>query len=620
MPEQNINKAQALAIEHASGPMQVLAGPGSGKTYLTIRRVRHLIRHHGVSPDKILVITFTKVAAEEMKERFLKLTEHTYPEVHFGTFHAIYFHILKQSGYSNLKLASLTDKRNYLRHILRVLGIEEEINTEFYGKLLKAISTVKSFSSADKISISMRNNYEEQIEKQFPFIYEEYCRIMEEESKIDFDDMILLCDKLFESNPTVLSFWQKAFTHILVDEFQDISPLQYRILRRLAFPQNNIFVVGDDDQAIYGFRSAAPDIMKQFMDDYAQAKQIMLGTNYRCAGEIVKASGIVIADNRKRFDKKLTANKKESGVVKITSCTTKEEEHRYLLECLKKMTIEELSQCAVIYRTNAEAGTFSRELVAWNIPFCIKERIDNIFETPVSQDILSYLNFARELFENNNNEGNGGHRSDFLRIMNKPSRYIQRQAVSSPTVTQKLLMDYYREKPFMQETVRNLWADLKRLSSLRPYLAIDYIRRNMGYEEYLCRGQDKEKREIIKELLDEIQQTASNCRTFKAWKEYAQEYTELLHKKEETAKCGQEGIHLLTMHLSKGLEYKNVYLPDIRKGVMPHRKAVLPEEVEEERRLLYVAMTRAKDFLEILHYGEPSPFIIKLKEVFDNKA
>lgn len=625
MPEQRSNRAQTQAIEHASGPMQVLAGPGSGKTYLTIRRIRHLIRHHGISPNKILVITFTKAAAQEMKERFSVLTGHAYPEVHFGTFHSVYYHILRQSGNQDLKLASETDKRKYLTHILRMIKSGEENNAELYQSLLKAISAVKNLSTVSEASEIIRN-HDEELQQQFSYIYEEYCRIMEEERRIDFDDMILLCDKLLTHNPDVLTFWQNAFFHIMVDEFQDISPLQYKIIRRLSLPQNNLFIVGDDDQSIYGFRGAGPGIMRQFMSDYAEAGQLTLGINYRCNEEIVKAAQIVIEDNKNRFAKELTANKrreeqkKGKGAVRISSFEDKEEEHKYLMERLKYMTKEELSQSAVIYRTNAEAGALSRELAACNIPFYTKNRIENIFETPIAQDIFSYLSFAEAIFKKGKDGSAGGLRGDFYRIMNKPSRYIHRQAAGEPVVTERLLMDYYNTKPHMQETVRKLWADLSMISTLRPYLAVDYIRKNMGYEEYLCGGKDKEKREDIIELLEELQKSAASLRGFAEWKEYVQEYMRMLHKKENTENNVQEGIRLLTMHMSKGLEYTRVYLPAIRKGAMPNPKALSPEAVEEERRLFYVAMTRAKEYLEILYYGEPSPFIGKLKKTLETKA
>lgn len=624
MPEQRINEAQASAIEHASGPLQVLAGPGSGKTYLTIRRIRHLILHHGISPDKILVITFTKAAAGEMKERFMNLTEHAYPTVHFGTFHAVYFHILKQSGYAGLTLATSSEQRSFLKHILRESGNAGEENPELYENLLKEIGIVKAGVSSfgDKISpsngMSLKGSFEEKIERQFPYIYNEYCRIMQEENKIDFDDMILLCDKLFDESSDILFFWQNAFSHILVDEFQDISPLQYRILRRLALPHNNLFVVGDDDQSIYGFRGANSGIMKVFMDDYTLAKQIVLNINYRCDEEIVKAAGIVISENSRRFKKDLLADKRGSGIVKITAFPVREEEHRYLLENLKEKTVQELSESAVICRTNAEASTLSRELAAEDIPFYLKERLNNIFEEPVSKDIFSYLSFACGVFIKSGEAG--GKRSDFFRIMNKPLRYVQRQAASLPVVTEILLLDYYKEKPYMQETVKKLWSDLRRLSGLRPYLAIDYIRNNMGYEEYLLEGKTKEKREELRALLDEIQNTSVRYRTFEAWSAYAKEYTELLDRQEIRPQDTPEGIRLLTMHMSKGLEYTNVYLPDISTGRIPNRKSVSPEAIEEERRLLYVAMTRAKECLEILYCKEPSFFIIKLKEVLERKA
>lgn len=620
----NENKAQTLAIEHASGPLQVLAGPGSGKTYLTIRRIRHLIRHHGISPDHILVITFTKAAAMEMKERFSALTQQAYPEVRFGTFHAIYYHILKQSGYSGLRIITLKEKRNYINHILREIKSGEAENAELCNELIKSIAHIKinGGCSEDMESVSFFYDFEEKIKEQFPFIYNEYCRMMREENKIDFDDMILLCDKLLEERPEILSFWQNTFTHILVDEFQDISPMQYRILCRLALPQNNLFVVGDDDQSIYGFRGAGPGIMKQFMEDYAQASQLTLTINYRSGPHIVEAAGMVINDNKERFLKELKANKAEGGTVSIISFSTREEELAYLSGQLRGKTIEELTQSAIIYRTNAEVGALSRTLASLRIPFHMKERGTHLFQHAVAKDMIAVLSFARDVFIGGKKSGN---RSDFLRFMNKPSRYISRQAIPDPLITEQLLLDYYKglgssshSNMGMQETVKQLWRDLKRISSLRPYLAIDYICKNMDYKKYICEGKDKEERKEMEEILQELQKEAIKYRSFSAWKEAIDEYVSLMERAGKEPEQ-REGVQLLTMHVSKGLEYNNVYLLDIGEGKMPGKRAIKPEEIEEERRLLYVAMTRAKEHLEILYCNEPSAFIVKLKKTLDGK-
>lgn len=602
MPEQ-VNSAQALAIEHAFGPVQVLAGPGSGKTLTTIRRIRHLICHHGISPDKILVITFTKAAATEMEQRFLSLTKGVYKEVVFGTFHSVYFQILKQSEHmtGKLSLASPADKIRYLTHILKMQGVHEA-DREFIDLLLETISKIKNKHEEYKVEIEGGEN---RIEINVALVYTEYCQLMREENKLDFDDMILLCDKLLEENKAVLAFWQQRFTHILVDEFQDIGNLQYRVVKRLAQPENNLFVVGDDDQSIYGFRGAGSHIMKQFLEDYPKTMQITLDTNYRSTANIVDAASFLISDNKNRLVKELKAAGEEGEKVSILPFSTKEEEYNHLITSLKELSVKELSHTAVIFRSNAQAAALAKALSKENIPFYIKSHIINIFEQEPARDILAYLRFANDCCHGRERQGE---RKDLLRIMNKPCRYIHRRALMEERVSKKMLLDYYNENSCMQEIINRLFTNLEKTASLCPYLAINYIRKIIGYDKCMPKAE---------EILDEIQQTAKGYKRLEDWFCYISQYSESMmriNSKNSSIPKGESGeaVKLITMHASKGLQYGTVFLPDISQSVIPGKKAVTQELVEEERRLLYVAMTRAEHKLEISYYGKPSPFIEKL--------
>lgn len=687
--------AQTLAIRHASGPIQVLAGPGSGKTYLTIRRIRHLICHHGVSPEKILVITFTKAAAAEMKERFDLLTQGQYPGVRFGTFHAVYYQMLRQSyrlvrqscqtvsqscqtasqscqtvsqscqtekqschDGGRLTLATAQEKRNCLTHILKMHGIQNA-DMELVGTLLKEISRQKNavpFGSGKETDTStkcgnedsIRNGgkgqrkhatmpgkqnpageedaEEQKLRQLFPTIFREYGELMEETGKLDFDDMIYLCGRMLTEQEDVRIRWQRAFSHILVDEFQDISPLQYQILKLLAEPERNLFVVGDDDQSIYGFRGAGPDIMRQFMRDYPQARQLTLETNYRSAQSIVTISLRLVSANRNRFPKQIRAHQETEGCAAIHAFSVREEEERYLADTMKKMTAEELSHTAVICRTNAQLAGISRLFAKEGISFSSKERVENLFSHDIAKDFLAYLQFAAA-----GAHPPCGNRKDFLRIMNKPCRYIQRCALDGGDCSEQALTAFYRQKPYMQEILRRFFTDLKRLSALRPYLAIHHIRKAMGYDKYLCENKRIKEREKLLETADEIQRTASGCRSLEEWLCYMEHYTECLEeghtpapnarhtkpaenpKNPKDQKNRENGVTLITMHGSKGLEYDTVFLPQISARQIPSRQAHTPEETEEERRILYVAMTRAKQRLEISYAGKPSPFLTSLQ-------
>lgn len=630
MPESCSNSAQDMAIRHVSGPMQVLAGPGSGKTYLTIHRVRHLIRNYGIPPEHILVITFTKAAAAEMEQRFLTLTEAAYPQVHFGTFHAVYYHILRNSLNIPLYLTTFEEKLSCLKHAVKDSGMEDA-DTFLLSCLLKKISRVKNNTEPDELMrdasfLADLGASDDATVRLFPQIFKEYCSWMEKEHKIDFDDIILRCDRLLTSKPDILAFWQKQFSFILIDEFQDISPLQYRIIRMLASPEDNLFVVGDDDQSVYGFRGAGPDIMRQFMMDYPQAKQLTLSVNYRCAESIVHAAGTVIAANKNRYEKKIISGKSGdiNGKVNILPFSSREDEHAYLTKCLKAEPTEELCKSAVIFRTNAEAAFFSRQLAACHIPFCLKEQVDNLFESPVAKDLIAYLRFAdascSRLSVNAKSDGvtaeeQGGCRADFFRIMNRPLRYICRDSAASPTVSEAVLLHYYREKPYMIKTIRQFYRELNRIAALCPYLAIDYIRRSIGYNLYLKTGCSAAEYAHNMETADSVQESAAGIQSFKEWYDGISDYTSILnHMKKQPAHMTENapGIRLMTMHAAKGLEFEKVWLPEIREGSVPIKKASSPGQIEEERRLFYVAMTRAKTSLQILFHGTPSRFITPL--------
>ncbi len=600
--------AQTLAIEHALGPIQVLAGPGSGKTYLTIRRIRHLICHHGISPNKILVITFTKAAAAEMEERFMKLTQGAYRGVSFGTFHAVYFHILQKSGYGNGRLtpASMQDKWKYLKHVLNLYDIED-IDREMVGSLLKEISHWKNSGKKKQAQEESAGSYimDERIHTYFPAICQEYCRIMQEEKKLDFDDMIGLCKELLEQDEELRRNWQRAFSYILVDEFQDISPLQYQVLKMLALPENNLFVVGDDDQSIYGFRGAGPDIMKQFLTDYPQAVQVVLDRNYRSTEHIVRAASVVIGDNQNRFVKQLQSQNPIGEKVGLRRFETKEDETKYLLFHLQQIPLGQLSETAIICRTNVALADWSRQLTTLRIPFCCRDKVENLFEYFIAEDFLAYLTFAHDFCNNGS-----GKRSDFLRIMNKPSRYIRRDALREEWVRGSELREYYRDKPYMLGSLDALFHCLRTLAKLRPYLAVDFLRKAMGYNIWLCEQVNRSEQKYRMERADEIQKTAIGFSTLEEWLAYIEAYGEMLMQ--EGRQKEEAGVRLLTMHSSKGLEFNTVFLPGVNAKNIPNRKAQLPEQIEEERRIFYVAMTRAKQRLEISYDKEPSPFLSNL--------
>ena len=306
------NEAQSAAVSHKDGPMMVLAGPGSGKTTVVTHRVQSLIEKHGVNPSSILVITFTRAAAREMKERFERLMEGRpmRGQVSFGTFHSVFFRILKLAyQYDASDIIREDQKLRLIRELTAKEQLEPEDENELISSLISEISAVKGEQ------IDLEHYYAKSCSgDSFRRIYRGYEEQLQRAHKIDFDDMLVMCWDLFRKRPDILSAWQKKYEYILVDEFQDINRLQYQIVRMLAAPSDNLFIVGDDDQSIYRFRGAKPEIMLGFERDYPKAARVLLDVNYRSTREIVEASLRLIEHNEKRFKKSLkTAGSRGGG-------------------------------------------------------------------------------------------------------------------------------------------------------------------------------------------------------------------------------------------------------------------------------------------------------------------
>lgn len=604
------NPSQKEAIEFANGAMQVLAGPGSGKTFVIVQRIKYLIEHHNVDPNQILVITFTKAAAGEMEQRFYKLMERKRQPVTFGTFHAVFYQILRQTGkYRNVTLIQEIEKRKLLLHLLNMPMTPLFYQNERLEQLLRYISQIKN-AGGDTEAITQ----EIFPAKELAHLYIEYNKYLREFSKLDFDDMGMLCLQVFKENPQILLKWQNRYRYILIDEFQDINLMQYEIMKYIAGENGNLFVVGDDDQSIYGFRGAKPDIMKKFLADYPKARQVLLDINYRCHQEIVRAAGQVIALNHDRFPKKIRANHDEGAGIRLLSFPDADKEYEKLSDMLltlyREKGITDLNETAVIYRTNSECSALAEKLVFYDLPFQMKEPLKSSFDHFVIQDLMAYLDFA-----NGNRQ-----REIFHLIMNRPLRYLRKDCAVRNPVELRELLQYYKTDENMQNAARKLFADFDQISSMRPALAIRYIRQVVGYDKYLKETYGPDEFEEFTQKADALQKLAREYRFFSDLKAYVEQCRENIYRKQQEIreKVGTEkpaGIRIMTMHASKGLEFERVFLPDLNEGRLPARQSVTAEEIEEERRMFYVAMTRAKKELYLLYCdqktgkGVPSRFL-----------
>ena len=608
----SLNHAQTEAVAHNKGPCMVLAGPGSGKTLTIAKRIEYLIMKHKVRPEEILVITFTKYAAWEMKNRTRSICGPSSYAVTFGTFHGIYYGILKWAYRLNQSnLLSDEEKYRILREILPGIDWDQEPEADEEKDYLQELAIEIGNVKNNCMDIEEYEPVKYTTEK-FRKLYRTYEETKKKYRKIDFEDMLIQCRDLFMKRPDILKKWQEKFQYILVDEFQDVNQAQYDVVRMLAAPQDNLFVVGDDDQSVYGFRGAKPGIMKEFMKDYPKARQILLDVNYRSSGYIVKGALRVIGNNKIRFEKKIEAFRKPDETVHVQEVKDPVQEAEYVLERIREYREIGVSytEMAVLYRTNVDARAMSELMTEYQIPFVMKEHLNNIYEHFIALDMISYLRLSQGEYD----------RKYFLQIANRPNRYLTRESMKTGNVSYESLRRYYRDKDWMVDRIDQLEWDMKMICDKTPYAAIQYIRKRMGYDEFLKEyaAYRKISSEDLFAVLEEIWQNSKGYGTIKEWFEHIESYGKML--KEQNKKNGEkEGVNLMTMHAAKGLEFDTVFVIEANEGSCPYKKATANEEIEEERRLFYVAMTRAKRKLVISYVKEkngkdllPSRFVSEL--------
>ncbi len=582
----NYNQSQQEAIRHMDGPMLVLAGPGSGKTAVITQRTVNLIEN-GVDPSGILVITFTKAAALQMRDRFLKASGQERSPVTFGTFHAVFFQILKLAyHYDRSNIIPEETRYNLMREILSYQHLECEDEKELIADLLGDISRVKNEQ------IPLEHFYCSHCgEEIFRKIYREYDKRLRQNRLMDFDDMLVYTYELFSRRPDILSAWQSKYRYILIDEFQDINGLQWEIMKMMAEPDRNLFAVGDDDQSIYRFRGSKPEIMLGFNKDYPEAKIIYLNVNYRCASSIVTAAGKLIACNEDRYAKEVKADFRKEDALEFRIFEEQGQENIFVAEEIVKAHERGLPyrEMAVLFRTNLQPGPLMEQLLSRNLPFRAKDKIPNIYEHWIARDIFTYIRIAR----------GSNRRTDYLSIINKPKRYIGRDSLCDKTVDFDAWIRMYDEQPWIAERIEKLWCDVKLVAGMNPYGAVNYIRRGIGYDDYIAEYADYRglKKEELYEVADEILAGARGFQSFEEWFDHIREYTLQLEQMARQESAVKDSVVLSTLHSAKGLEFRQVFLVDVNEGLMPYKKAVLKQEIEEERRLFYVGMTRAKERL-----------------------
>ena len=595
-----LNKNQAKAVAHIEGPCMVLAGPGSGKTRIISQRIVSMVLDHDIPPTRILAISFTKASSLEMKKRTLAYgKDDRLNKVSFGTFHSSFFRILRR--YAGVSLEDLLldlDRFKLVRSILKYLKISN-YNDDDVLDLLNEISLVKN-ELLDYMDYDSHCFEQEIFQKAYKLYEDEKKR----HGKIDFDDMLIQAYDLLNNDPAILSIVRQVFKYILIDEFQDINRVQFELIRLIAGQENNLFVVGDEDQSIYGFRGARPDFMLEFDQYFPSARHILLDTNYRSSKGIVDLSLGLIKKNKKRHPKDLKAFSKYPARISYIYPKDTDDEARLvadqIFDRVGSQKGADYGDFAVIYRTNRQARAFVDAFMDKRIPFILKDAPKTIYDHWVSLDIIAYLRIAMEI-------GSGG---DWARVINKPFRYISKKSLAKAEASMDFLDCLLNDediKDFQKKNLEDLYIDLNYVRGLSPQYGISYIRTTLDYDRYIldyCHERRIKSQQIV-EILDELEAAAGPYRTILDFFKHIDQVREEVKKNADKtagsslATSADKGVVLTTMHSSKGLEFDNVYIPEAVEGIIPYKKAIRQSDIEEERRLLYVAITRAKRFLVI---------------------
>lgn len=593
---EGLNEAQCEAVQHGEGPAMVVAGPGSGKTLTIIRRLLYLIYEKHVPADKILVITYTKEAALSMQHKFYEQKNQlvfrqndNQGYVSFGTFHSYFYQIIKNiKKYSEYQLINPQEKIKLANKILK-----EELEEISDFEIRSFLEQVSFYKNTGRLK-SAENDIISKIQK--------YLKFLQEYKRMDFDDMLYLCREELKLNSNLLAKCKERYEYILIDEYQDINPIQYELIQMITGDKQNVFVVGDDDQAIYGFRGSDGKCFHKFLNDYKNPRIVQLNVNYRCTDSIVRLSQKLISKNKKRLEKKIISgvSEKISSDVHLIGSVNLQEMYNHLIGELIDRDKEDLCEEAVLFRTNASLQSFANVLASKQIPFVLREKIQSYYEHFIVCDILDFFNASLGCKD----------RSLYIRIFNKLRVPIGRTMLSEEqidfAILKRNISDSIYDKTYIIEQIDKLERQLQWLTKLRPKLGITYILHAMGYEKYLIMksGNHAIISDEWKEVLEWLQEEADGYIDFRSWKQHLECGQDTMGKHIKQMNKNTKGIHLMTMHAAKGLEFNKVYILNLNDGVIPKIKKgemVTEELIEEERRLFYVAITRAKKQIE-LHY------------------
>ena len=592
----NLNSKQKEAVETLEGPLLILAGPGSGKTRVLTHRLAYLIKN-GISSQNIGGLTFTNKAADEMKQRVKKLLGGKVVVPFIGTFHAFCLRILRKEidklNYKkNFVIYDEEDQLRTIKQVMEKLNINKE---QFQPK--KVATIISSLKSEVIDSGAYQKQAQEFFEKTISEIYKTYQQTLKKNNALDFDDLIMLTVQLFEKFPEILEKYQKKFKYILVDEYQDTDPVQYRLIKLLSSKYKNLCVVGDDAQSIYSFRNADFRNILNFEKDFPQAKVITLDQNYRSSQNILNAASKLISKNVYQKPKNLWTENPAGPPISIIGTWDENTEAQLVIDKILELSKQgfKLNDFTIFYRTNAQSRALEEAFIHHNIPYKLIGAV-KFYQRKEIKDMVSYLKFIAT--------------NDLIsleRIINVPTRGIGKITFSK--ILNQGLSNLAKEKSEIN-LFYNLIKEMKKMALKKPLSQLlRFILKQTKYQDYLKKvygdaplrtgiPEDEIRWQNIEELIN-VSADYDKIKPPQGLKDFL-EKTALLSEADEIEEQ-KEQVHLMTLHTAKGLEFPIVFIAGCEEGVLPHSRSLLnPLDLEEERRLFYVGITRSKGHLYLI--------------------
>jgi DNA helicase II / ATP-dependent DNA helicase PcrA len=605
-----LNPAQKEAVQTIEGPVLIVAGPGSGKTRVIAHRVAYLITVCGISPRRVMAVTFTNKAAREMKERIYHLLGKTVEGLTLGTFHATCARILRMEAQhiglsKDFLIYDESDQNSLLKRSIEQIGLDPK---QYPPKAIgAAISAAKARLLAPQEYRQQVGSYYEEVVAR---VYERYQELLAENSALDFDDLLMKAVQLFRSQPEVLAKYQSRYLHVMIDEFQDTNLAQYILSKQLAGKYKNICVVGDPDQSIYSWRQANLRHILDFEKDYPDVKIVFLEQNYRSSQTILKAAEHVIAANQQRKQKKLWTENEVGVPISIVQTYNEQEEAHFAVSEVERLVAKgsrKAGDIAIMYRTNAQSRALEEEFVRYGFPYRLVGGT-RFYERREVKDVVAYLRLMHNLHDT----------VSLTRVINVPGRGIGQRTIAELTTwanekglsyydALKLIAQGEEPTPFASRSTQALSNFVNVLNELIAKTGelnladlLDLVLEKTGYKKYTIEGADGEERwDNILELRT-VAAGYKDLEPREALAAFLEEVALVSDVDELDEKV--DAATLITLHQAKGLEFPVVFIVGMEEGVLPHFKSLPdPEQMEEERRLCYVGITRAKEKVYLVY-------------------